>query len=137
MPGASVNEGYCMKCKGKREIKDAKEITTKNGKRALDGKCVKCGTRMFRILGKGEKRGKGETPEEFTEPTFVEGSGEAIEGGHKRRSRKHSGGSRKRRSNSRSKSGGRRRSRSSVSKSKSKSKSTSKRSRGSRRRSRK
>ncbi len=24
-------EGYCMKCKAKREIKDAKQITMKNG----------------------------------------------------------------------------------------------------------
>lgn len=47
-----AEQGYCMKCKAKREIKDAKEVTTKNKRRALKGKCTKCGTGMYRILGK-------------------------------------------------------------------------------------
>ena len=45
-------EGYCVKCKAKKEITDAKEVTMKNGRRALKGKCPDCGTSMFRILGK-------------------------------------------------------------------------------------
>ena len=45
-------EGYCMKCKAKREIKDAKETTMKNGRKAMKGKCAVCGTGMFKILGK-------------------------------------------------------------------------------------
>ena len=45
-------EGYCVKCKAKKEIADAKEVTMKNGRRALKGKCPDCGTSMFRILGK-------------------------------------------------------------------------------------
>jgi predicted RNA-binding Zn-ribbon protein involved in translation (DUF1610 family) len=45
-------EGYCVKCKKKKEIKDAKEVTMKNKRRAVKGKCPDCGTGMYRILGK-------------------------------------------------------------------------------------
>jgi Domain of unknown function (DUF5679) len=45
-------EGYCVKCKEKREIQDANEVTMKNGRKAMKGKCGTCGTGMFRILGK-------------------------------------------------------------------------------------
>lgn len=44
-------KGYCVKCRTKREIKDAKKVTLKNGKPALKGKCPVCGTGMFRIGG--------------------------------------------------------------------------------------
>ena len=40
---------YCMKCKDKQVIKDPKEITHKNGKAAVTGKCTKCGTNVFRM----------------------------------------------------------------------------------------
>ena len=45
-------EGYCVKCKSKKEIKGAKEVTMKNGRKAMKGTCPSCGTGMFRILGK-------------------------------------------------------------------------------------
>ncbi len=45
-------EGYCVKCKEKREIKDAQQVTMKNGKPAQQGTCPVCGTKMNRILGK-------------------------------------------------------------------------------------
>ncbi len=45
-------EGYCVKCKAKREMKDAKEVIMKNGRKALKGTCPTCGTGMFKILGK-------------------------------------------------------------------------------------
>ena len=45
-------EGYCVKCKARKEIKDGKEITMKNSRKAMKGKCPECGTGMFRILGK-------------------------------------------------------------------------------------
>ncbi|MCB8994324.1 MAG: hypothetical protein H6538_01815 [Bacteroidales bacterium] len=45
-------EGYCVKCKGKKEIKTPVEVTMKNGRKAMKGKCPTCGTGMFRILGK-------------------------------------------------------------------------------------
>ncbi len=41
--------GYCVKCKKKQKIKDAKTTTLKNGRPALKGTCVVCGTKMFRI----------------------------------------------------------------------------------------
>ena len=45
-------EGYCVKCKAKKEIVDAVEEVMKNGRRAIKGKCPTCGTVMFKILGK-------------------------------------------------------------------------------------
>ena len=42
-------EAYCVKCRAKREMKDAKPITMKNGKPATQGVCPVCGTKMFRI----------------------------------------------------------------------------------------
>jgi uncharacterized Zn finger protein (UPF0148 family) len=44
-------EGYCVKCKAKKEIVDAVEETMKNGRKAIKGKCPACGTVMFKILG--------------------------------------------------------------------------------------
>ncbi|MBS3116005.1 hypothetical protein J4421_00235 [Candidatus Woesearchaeota archaeon] len=51
-----MTEGYCVKCKAKKQIASAKEVSM-NGKggvkrKALKGKCPSCGTTMFRILGK-------------------------------------------------------------------------------------
>jgi len=45
-------KGYCMKCKAKKEMKDSKEVTMKNGRKAMKGKCSDCGTSMFCILSK-------------------------------------------------------------------------------------
>jgi Zn finger protein HypA/HybF involved in hydrogenase expression len=42
-------QAYCVKCRAKREMKDPKNITMKNGKPATQGTCPKCGTKMFRI----------------------------------------------------------------------------------------
>jgi hypothetical protein len=44
-------EGYCVKCKAKREIAEAVEETMKNGRKAIKGKCPVCGVVMFKILG--------------------------------------------------------------------------------------
>lgn len=44
-------EGYCVKCKAKKEIMDAVEEVMKNGRKAIKGKCPTCGTVMFKILG--------------------------------------------------------------------------------------
>jgi hypothetical protein len=44
-------EGYCVKCKAKREISNAVEEIMKNGRKAIKGKCPTCGTVMFKILG--------------------------------------------------------------------------------------
>ena len=48
----ALMQAYCMKCRAKREMKDARAITMKNGKPATQGVCPVCGTKMFRI-GKG------------------------------------------------------------------------------------
>jgi hypothetical protein len=42
-------QAYCMKCRTKREMKDAKAIIMKNGRPATQGVCPTCGTKMFRI----------------------------------------------------------------------------------------
>lgn len=42
-------EGYCMKCKTKRTMKQVNKVKMKNGKPANKGKCSKCGTNMFKI----------------------------------------------------------------------------------------
>ncbi len=47
----SMPEGYCVKCKAKKEIVDGVEETMKNGRKAIKGKCPTCGTVMFKILG--------------------------------------------------------------------------------------
>jgi hypothetical protein len=41
-----------MKEKTKREISSPQEVTLKNGRRALQGTCAACGTKLFKILGK-------------------------------------------------------------------------------------
>lgn len=46
-----MTEGYCVKCKAKREMNDASEVTMKNGRKAMKGKCSQCSTGMYRILG--------------------------------------------------------------------------------------
>ena len=47
--GGDPMQAYCMKCRTKREMKDAKAITMKNGRPATQGVCPVCGTKMFRI----------------------------------------------------------------------------------------
>jgi len=42
-------EAYCVKCKAKREIKNATATTMKNGKPATTGECSTCGTKVFKI----------------------------------------------------------------------------------------
>lgn len=44
-------EGYCVKCKNRKEISDGVEETMKNGRKAIKGRCPTCGTVMFKILG--------------------------------------------------------------------------------------
>ena len=44
-------EGYCVKCKAKKEIANAVEEVMKNGRKAIKGKCPDCGVVMFKILG--------------------------------------------------------------------------------------
>lgn len=43
-------EAYCVKCKQKWPIQDPKPLVTKNGRKALEGTCPVCGTRLFRFV---------------------------------------------------------------------------------------
>jgi Domain of unknown function (DUF5679) len=43
-------EGYCVKCKAKRMISNAKKVKMANGRPAMKGTCPVCGTGMFKIL---------------------------------------------------------------------------------------
>jgi len=45
---------YCLRCKEKREMKDEKEVTTKNNRRMLKGICAVCGTTVCKFLGKSK-----------------------------------------------------------------------------------
>ncbi len=45
-------EGYCVKCKAKRVMKDPEETTLKNGRPAVKGTCPECNTGMFKIGAK-------------------------------------------------------------------------------------
>ena len=47
--GVTMVEGHCMKCKAARQMKDAKQVKMKNGRDAVKGTCMKCGTKMFKI----------------------------------------------------------------------------------------
>lgn len=49
---AAQVEGYCVKCKEKRMMKEgAEEVAMgKAGRRAMKGNCSKCSTGMYKIL---------------------------------------------------------------------------------------
>lgn len=56
-----ATEGYCVKCKAKRQMKGESQVTMKNGRPATKGTCSVCGTKMFKIGGgpsKSVKKGK-------------------------------------------------------------------------------
>jgi hypothetical protein len=52
---ADAVQGYCVKCKDKRDMKEPKEVSMngKGGKKraAMTGTCTVCGTKMFKIMG--------------------------------------------------------------------------------------
>jgi hypothetical protein len=49
--GMATYEAYCVKCRTKREF-EGQEVTLKNGRKAAQGQCPVCGTKVMRILGK-------------------------------------------------------------------------------------
>ncbi len=58
LPGGITDmatEAYCVKCREKREMQDEKDVTMKNGRNAVEGKCGVCGTKLFRMVGKKDK----------------------------------------------------------------------------------
>ena len=42
-------QAYCVKCKEKRDMKNVKVVLMKNKRPAVQGECVECGTKMFKI----------------------------------------------------------------------------------------
>lgn len=44
--------GYCVKCREKREFKDVEYTKMKNGRPACKGKCIECGTGMYKLISK-------------------------------------------------------------------------------------
>ena len=42
-------EAYCLRCRARREITEAEQVTLKNGRPATRGKCAECSGTVFRI----------------------------------------------------------------------------------------
>ena len=51
IPVAESYNGYCVKCKEKRDF-DGEVKVSESGRRMAQGTCPVCGTKMNRILGK-------------------------------------------------------------------------------------
>ena len=49
-------EGYCVKCREKREVKDGEIKETPNGRRMVQGQCPECGTKVTRFLPAEKKQ---------------------------------------------------------------------------------
>jgi ssDNA-binding Zn-finger/Zn-ribbon topoisomerase 1 len=47
-------QGYCVKCKTNREMKDMTLTTASNGRTMAKGTCPTCGTKMNKFLSKAE-----------------------------------------------------------------------------------
>jgi len=67
-------EGYCVKCKAKKEIAEGVEEVMKNGRKAIKGRCPDCGAVMFKIWG-----GRAVVPTQ-EEPAAGEGEGQSDGG---------------------------------------------------------
>jgi hypothetical protein len=50
-PVAETYNGYCVKCKEKRDFEGEVKVSD-SGRRMAQGTCPVCGTKMNRILGK-------------------------------------------------------------------------------------
>ncbi len=50
---------YCVKEKAQKPMKDAHEVTLKNGKHAMQGGCSSCGTKMVKFIS--AKKGQDAT----------------------------------------------------------------------------
>jgi len=44
-------KAYCVKCKRKVDIKNPKKVTMKNNRKAIKGRCPRCGSGVYRIGG--------------------------------------------------------------------------------------
>ncbi|MGB6530859.1 MAG: DUF5679 domain-containing protein [Candidatus Nitrosopolaris sp.] len=58
-----TTEGYCMKCKVRRDMRDEKRVRTKNGRSGISGVCTLCGGKMFKMVGgRAKATGKAKVP---------------------------------------------------------------------------
>ncbi len=59
--GETNMQGYCVKCKATREMKDLTYTKAANGRTMAKGTCPVCGTKMNKFLSKeeAEKQEKG------------------------------------------------------------------------------
>lgn len=54
MPKEQQHEAYCVKCRAKRKMQEPEVNQMSNGRHMLQGRCVKCETKMTRILSKDD-----------------------------------------------------------------------------------
>ena len=48
---------YCMRCKARRPLADARRVTLRNGRPVLKGRCPICDAPLFRIAGRVRRDG--------------------------------------------------------------------------------
>jgi Domain of unknown function (DUF5679) len=53
--GKLTTEGYCMKCKVRRDMRDEKRVRMKDGRSGISGMCTACGGKIFRMVGAAAK----------------------------------------------------------------------------------
>lgn len=68
-------QGYCLKCREKRDMVDAQEVKLKNDRPAMQGKCAVCGTKITVIGGKkaAEKIEASDKSDNFSEARAGDG----------------------------------------------------------------
>ncbi|OQA47613.1 MAG: hypothetical protein BWY52_00012 [Chloroflexi bacterium ADurb.Bin325] len=49
-------EGYCVKCRTRRQIKDGEVKETANGRKMVQGVCPECQTKVTRFLSAKESK---------------------------------------------------------------------------------
>ena len=49
MTSPANDQIYCFKCRSKTDTLEAQEVVLKNGRPAVTGQCVACGTKKFRM----------------------------------------------------------------------------------------
>ena len=65
--------GYCVKEKTQKPMKDAREVTLKNGKHAMQGVCANCGTKMTKFISTKKGNPAAEPPKTATPPPSTSG----------------------------------------------------------------
>ena len=48
-----VMKGYCFKCRAKQDMRNVREVYTRNGRRLARGSCGSCGTGVSRFMKAG------------------------------------------------------------------------------------